>query len=271
MRIAALSLLVTLAACGGTKSEAPSVQAGSAGAPAGSSGKGGAGGSAGAATVQPTDGGDGGAEDVPSAGVGGRGGAGSGGETSIAGSPSVAGEGGEGGSAEETSAGAGGEPACVPLTSCGASCGSLDDGCGGFLICGCDGAHSCEAGACVVRPECDCSAHSVACSPLGAALGSAFACPVEVDCGSCPSGSFCAIPNNGPASHRACQTASESVCVAEPNPYPGVPAADCCAGEPAECSVPYQLCLPLVSETTGHVCRQCSGTSSSAWFCGPPL
>lgn len=171
-----------------------------------------------------------------------------------------------GGASGESSAGQSGDAGEPSAGSAGAG-GIVDDDCG------CDAAHDCVSGACVMKPECDCSTLRVACGPLSAALHSDFACPIEVECGNCPDGSLCAGTNNEALfGRRVCVVPNDGECKpwttydavhGWPPLCPGV------AGD-ARCSVVYSACA-TISLPTGEVCPAAASDPSLAAYCGPAL
>lgn len=132
--------------------------------------------------------------------------------------------------------------------------------------CDCDAAHDCVNGACVLKPACDCAALGVECSPLHAALGEAFACPIDVQCGSCGPGELCMLGVSKPRVCGHCDDAANT----NPayNPAPTCPVD----GYPPECSVAYSFCGTVVLTGSGEMCPvPNSSRPEVSWRCGPEL
>lgn len=74
---------------------------------------------------------------------------------------------------------------CVPTTCAGVGCGALSDGCGGSLDCGsCGAGETCTGNVCVCAPT-TCAAQGVACGVIDDGCGS------TLTCNACPSGLVC--------------------------------------------------------------------------------
>jgi hypothetical protein len=128
--------------------------------------------------------------------------------------------------------------------------------------CDCDAAHDCVDGACVIKPECDCTAFAVECSPLSTALRDKFACPIEMQCGACEPGQLCVAPGDSKRfGLRLCLTPSTTTCTLETDSLG-------CGADP-DCSVQYSSCSEAVIPTTGKYCPTLGGPVG--WWCGPPL
>ena len=78
---------------------------------------------------------------------------------------------------------------CQPSVTCasaGASCGPIDDGCGGTLDCGsCSGTDLCEGNQCVCQPSVTCASAGASCGPIDDGCGG------TLDCGSCSGTDLC--------------------------------------------------------------------------------
>src|SRR3954469_25806478 len=166
-----------------------------------------------------------------------------------AGSPSAGaddGSSGQGGEAPtHNDAGAPGDAGAGAVHSTGGSGGKPTDSCN------CDAKHTCVKGACVLNPECDCQALGVECSSLHAALGEAYSCPVEVQCGSCEAGKLCVVPYS-----ELDDLSFERKCITPDVTTPPQGCAVASGVDPAygdsalcpyslDCSVPYGFCYDV--------------------------
>jgi hypothetical protein len=197
----------------------------------------------------------------------------------------------DGGQPDEA-AGAGGEPAVnghagAPGDDAGE--GGLPSSGGGNgggpppSDCACDAAHECVQGKCVFKPECDCKGLDVECSTLSAALAEAFACPIDVKCGSCADGELCTVPYDSTQDLSFNRHCVASAAWADP-PQGCTPAAIVSPiyGEPPTCpqitgcNVPYAFCEDIqgiIRESSGVACPAATTNSQTmpSAFCGPQL
>lgn len=258
--VAAMTAFGVAVACGGSISDDPSTRQ-----PGG--GKGGSAGVGGSSGGEPGTGGapaaTGGSAGKRGTGRGGK--AGSGSVNSVAGESGSAGRIDAGGSAGSVvpAAGQGGEQ----LGTGGVDTGGESSGGREPAGCDCEPTEEClKGGGCAPIPACDCAALGVECSPLSSAMGEDFACPVEVQCGSCEAGELCVAPEEPEKfGLRACLAPTASFCTqmppADPSPCP-------VEGWSIDCSVVYTACAPLVLPATGALCPTPGGTGV---FCGPEL
>jgi hypothetical protein len=141
----------------------------------------------------------------------------------------------------------------------------------------CPATHECIGGECFIRPECDCAAFGVECSPLSAALKADFACPVEVQCGECGPNHLCGgYRDNERLTERVCAPRESSCLTIDEwrqegysGPTPSCPVPD----RDPRCSEPYALCSMRIFLVDDGV--ECPSTSTDPftgiyWMCGPP-
>jgi hypothetical protein len=180
------------------------------------------------------------------------------------GEDAVAGRGGSGRGGTSTTSGTGG-------TGGDAGSGSDPDPCDE-----CPATHECIGGECFIRPECDCEAFGVECSPLSSALKADFACPVEVQCGECEPNHLCAGYTDPARENERFCAAREFDCLtitewrqegySGPTPTCPIPNSD------SRCSEAYAFCsMPIYLTEDGAPCPAASaGSSGVYWTCGPP-
>jgi len=124
---------------------------------------------------------------------------------------------------------------CVPASceSLNASCGQIDDGCGGTLYCPLCSSGTCGGGGTPYEcgsPTCTPPSQQIACANAGANCGlQSNGCSGTVDCGTCPSGQSC----GGGGTPNQCGA---------PNVPPCVPNGESCAELGWECGYAVNNC-----------------------------
>ena len=151
---------------------------------------------------------------------------------------------------------------CLTCATAGASCGSLDDGCGATLDCGvCSGTDTCQANQCVCTP-------SVTCASAGASCGSIDdGCGVALDCGTCSGTGSCQANQCVCTPSVTCASAGASCGTVDDGC--GV-ALDCgtCAGTDS-CEANECVCTPSVTcASAGASCGSVDDGCGVALDCG---
>lgn len=183
-------------------------------------------------------------------------------------------------------------PGCTPRACPASQCGTLPNGCGGTLNCGCPSGQTCSDGSCVpvgCVPT-TCAAQGVICSTISNGCGQALQCECPV-CTPIPRQQACAQVTCGNASDGCSNVYLCSDCPPDCQPLTACPEGlDCgiisdgcsgtlncgscpppqvcgAGGQANQCDIP--MCTPLTCSDLGATCGMIGDGCGGSENCGP--